>query len=490
MVCAVRRSWFPIILCAALLTAACTDSDPEPEPSGSAAPSGAAGPAGPDYSAWAAGRSTPVADPMYPGYGNPGVDVLHYGLELAWQPQTKTLTGTATLQLRAAADLTEVKLDFSKAYALDGVTLNGTAATGTVADTKLTVPGAVAKDAFATLVVKYHGTPTTVPMPSHRRDVEPLGLTVTKDNGLWTMQEPYGASTWYPVNDQPSDKALYDIAVTVPDGWSAIASGTPKGQAGNTFTYTATQPVASYLTTLAVGQYQKETAAGPRGIPLTYWYRPGPDDKALPYLRRSPRYLQWLEQRFGPYPFDSAGVLMVPSASGMETQQMITMGLPDYGSDADFKTGFDADLLHEYAHQWFGDAVTPTNWNDLWLNEGWATYAQHLYTNERDKVTAKQWEDWARGVDARLRKNLGPPGKPRADSFAESNVYMCPALMLHQIHKQIGDTAFFAMAADWAQKHRGTTQDRASFIAFVNQHTGKDFTSLINTWLDSPTTPK
>ncbi|WP_432840827.1 M1 family metallopeptidase [Dactylosporangium sp. CA-092794] len=485
------RSWLPVVLCAALLTGACTSGEPKPAASGpqpSNPPS--ASPAGPDSSQWAAGRSAPVADPVYPGYGNPAVDVLHYGLELAWAPQTKTLTGTATIQLRAAADVAEVRLDFSKAYTLDGVTLNGAAAGGTVADTKLTVNGSLAKDASAQLVVKYHGTPATVPMPSHRDDVEPLGLTVTNDGALWTMQEPYGASTWYPVNDQPSDKALYDIAVTVPDGWTAIASGTPKSHDGDTFRYTTSVPVASYLTTLAVGQYKQETASGPHGIALSYWYRPGADDKALPYLRKSPQYLSWLEQRFGPYPFDSGGVVMVPSVSGMETQQMITMGLPDYGSGANFTSGFDADLLHEYAHQWFGDAVTPADWDDLWLNEGWAEYAQYLYTNERDKVTAKQWEDWARGVDARLRKQLGPPGKPKADSFAESNVYVCPALMLHQIRKQIGDAAFFSLATDWAQKNRGTTQDRASFIAFVNQHTGKDFTALINTWLDSPTTPK
>jgi aminopeptidase N len=473
----------------ALLAAGCTSSTPDDKPS-APAPSPSASPAGPDYTTWKTGRSTPVADPLYPAFGNAAVDVLHYGLELAWQPDSKTLTGTATVQLRAAADVTEVKLDFSKAYTLDAVTLNGIIATGSVTDTKLSVPGSVAKDAYATLVVKYHGTPTTVPMPSHRTDVEPLGLTVTKDGWLWTMQEPYGANTWFPVNDQPSDKALYDIAVTVPEGWSAIANGTLKSQDGTTFRYASAVPVASYLTTLAVGKYQKETATGPHGLPLSYWYRPGADDKALPYLRKSPKYLEWLESHFGPYPFDSAGILMVPSASGMETQQMITMGLPDYGSDADFKTGFDADLLHEYAHQWFGDSVTPTNWNDLWLNEGWAQYAQYLYTNERDKVTAKQWEDWARGVDARLRQKLGPPGKPKADSFAESNVYVCPALMLHEIHQQLGDAAFFALAKDWAGQHHDSTQDRASFIAFVNQHTGKDFTSLVNTWLDSPTTPK
>jgi aminopeptidase N len=487
----VRR---PLLLAVPLLVliAGCS---PDPSPSSTkAGPSGSASaaPAGPDYTVWAAGRSTPVADPLYPAYGHAGVDVLHYGLELEWAPDTRTLTGQATVRLRAAADLTAVKLDFSQAYTIDGATLNGAAVTATIADNDLTVPGAVAKDAFATLVVKYHGTPKTVPMPSNRSDSEPLGLTVAADGGLWTMQEPYGASTWYPSNDQPSDKALYDIAVTVPAGWSAVATGAAKPQEGGTFRYAATDPVATYLTTLAVGRYTKETAEGPRGVPLTYWYRKGTDDKLLPVIKKSPQLLGWLEQRFGPYPFASGGVVMVPSGSAMETQQMVTMGTPDYGTTktAEIARYFEDDLLHEYAHHWFGNTVGPTNWKDLWLNEGWATYVQHLYANQRDKVTAKAWEEWARGVDARLRGRLGPPGNPRAENFAESNVYMCPALMLHQIHKQLGDDAFFALAREWAQQHRNTTQDRASFIAFVNKQTGKDFTSLINAWLDSPTTPK
>src|SRR3712207_216752 len=158
-------------------------------------------------------------------------------------------------------------------------------------------------------------------MPSHRSDTEPLGLTVTKQGGLWTMQEPFGAFTWYPANDQPSDKALYDIAVTVPAGWSAIAAGTPAGRSGNTFRYRSTDPMASYLQTLAVGKYRQVTAKGPRGVPLHYWYRPGTDDKLLPSLKKSPRFLSFLEKRFGPYPFPSGGIVLVDSASGMETQQ-------------------------------------------------------------------------------------------------------------------------------------------------------------------------
>jgi aminopeptidase N len=429
-----------------------------------------------------------VADPLYPKHGNPALDVLHYGLDLTWAATSKTLTGTATMQIRPVSDATEMRLDF-KPYVLDGVTVDGTPATATVTAEKLVVPVAVTKDKPVTLVVKYHGKPATTPMPSHRTDVEPLGLTITKDGGLWTMQEPFGAYTWYPANDQPSDEALYDVSITVPTGWSGIAAGTPTGQRGNTFTYKSTDPVATYLQTLAVGKYKKITATGPHGIPLTYWYRPGTDDKTVSTLKKSPSYLTFLEKRFGPYPFPSGGIVLVDSESGMETQQMITMGAKIKKWDKTTAAAFDENLLHEYAHQWFGDSVTPTTWTDLWLNEGWAMYAQYLYEQSVFKYSDKVLENFLRKTDAVLRKQVGPPGHPKAANFAESNVYVCPAAMLKELNDALGDAKFFALAKAWVQTQKNTQQSRASFIAFVNKQTGKDFTKLINTWLDAKSTP-
>jgi aminopeptidase N len=196
-----------------------------------------------NYDQWAAGKSAPVADTLYPKHGNPALDVLHYGLDLSWAPGTSTLTGTATVQIRPVTSAPEINLDF-KPYALDGVTVDGVKADAKVVSEKLIVPVAVTADQPVTLVVQYHGKPTTTPLPSHRGDAEPLGLTIAKDKSIWTMQEPYGAYTWYPANDQPSDKALYDISVNAPAGWSAIAAGTPAGQQGNTFRYTSAIPMA------------------------------------------------------------------------------------------------------------------------------------------------------------------------------------------------------------------------------------------------------
>jgi aminopeptidase N len=430
------------------------------------------------------GTSAPVADPIYPAYGNPALDVLHYDLALTWAPQPRTLTGTAKIKVRAVSAVPQIRLDFSAAYTLSDISVDGAPATGRVADGDLVVDRAMPAGATFTLSVGYTGTPTTVPMPSHRGDVEPLGLTVTADGSLWTMQEPYGASTWYPANDQPSDKALYDIAVTAPAGWSAVASGTPGPSGGGTFRYSSTAPVAAYLTTLAVGQYTKTELSGPHNLPITLWTRAS-DGAALDNLRQLPVYVQWLEERFGPYPFASTGAVLVPSHSAMETQQMMTVG----GEVVESSRVSGDVLVHELAHQWFGDAVGPATWQDVWLNEGWASYVEQLFRAKSDNAAMDRWEKTARSVDAAARAHSGPPGHPRADSFAENNVYVCPALMLRQLHKTLGDAGFFALGRAWAAANSGTARTRADFVKFVNQQTGRDFTTLISSWLDSPTTP-
>lgn len=452
----------------------------------------------------AAGRSDPVADPLYPAHGNPAIDVLHYGLGLGWAPASDTLTGTATVLLRATSDVPTIVLDLGSSLAVDGVSVDGATVGAATGGDKLTIRAPLVADRPTVVVVRYHGTPRPVPMPTHRSDRVDLGMVVTGEHGLLSMQEPYGAFTWYPVNDLPSDKALYDIAVTVPAGWTAVASGTPSGapaqgsaqgpahDSTSTYRYTSTDPTASYLTTLAVGRYTLEQVEGPHGLPVSIWYVKGQHDEFLPAARRIPDDLAWLETRLGSYPFPTAGLVFVPAESAMETQQTITFGVGRDGSArqrAKAAAGAETTVVHEFVHQWFGDAVTPSTWRDLWLNEGMASYVELLWEQDSGRGSlAEQIARWRRD-DARMRSQSGPPGAPRADSFAENNVYFCTALMLHEIHQRVGEAAFFSLATDWVRAHRGGTVDRAAFVDFVDRHTGQDLAGLINEWLDSPTTP-
>jgi len=457
----------------------------------SGAPGGLPGEPGPD-----AGLSAPVADPLYPAYGNPSLDVLRYQLTLAWSPQRRELSGTASLTIRATTAVNEISLDFSDAYTVDSAAVGGALVRSSRRGNDIVVPATLARDARTTFVLIYHGTPRPVPMPSGRGDFpDGLGLRTAPDGEAWTMQEPYGAFTWYPANDQPSDEAVYDVAVTVPKGWAAVSHGhlvgMDSGEAGDTYRWRAADPVASYLATLAVGRYTKLTDTGPRGLPITYWLRTGKDEFLEPAVRKTPALLAWLEERFGPYPFPTAGVVLVESHSAMETQQMVTYGAR-LGTEYDFPADLDLVeeiLLHEFAHQWFGDSVTPKDWRGMWLNEGFAMYAEWLWSVDQGWNTDAGWVSTARKSDAESRPVAGPPGHPHQDHFGESNVYYGPALLLREIHRAVGDAAFFALARDWVQTQRNQQVDRAGFVAFVNRHTGRDFTALINRWLDSPTTP-
>jgi aminopeptidase N len=464
-----------------VLLAGCTTGDTDPKPTHAATP---------DYSA---ARSAPVADPIYPRYGNPSLDVLHYDLALSYTPGANQLAGTATLRIRIAAAVDRLTLDFSHALAVDKATLDGRDVTPTRSGDKLTAPAGrtLPVDRQVTLAVRYHGVPKTVPIPSSRGDDPTMGLQSTRDGSAYSMQEPYGAFTWYPANDQPSDKALYDEELTVPDGWTAVSNGTLRGhdeKAGRTtFRWHSYDPMASYLVTIAIDRYREIDATGPHGLPITYWVtasRPG----ATAVLQQLPDMLTRLEGWFGPFPFRSIGVVLVGSDSAMETQTMITMGGP--GGTMTATNGYADDLAHELAHQWFGDTVTPRTWQDLWLNEGFAMYAQLLYSASAGHSSAAgTLSDWL-NQDTRLRTDYGPPSRYKPDEFAEPNVYLCPALMLNAIRTTLhDDTAFFALLRDWAQQHRDSNQDRASFTEFVNEHTGHDFTALINAWLDSDTTP-
>jgi aminopeptidase N len=430
------------------------------------------------------GRSEPVADPVYPDYGNPAIDVLRYQLDLVWDPQQRVLSGTAVLTVRPVRQLDEVVLDFGGWYAVDRVTVDGAAGRATRRGDDLIIKAAApfAAERRTELAITYRGTPHPVSFPGTRTDVSSLGMEVTADGALWTQQEPYGAFTWYPCSDQPSDEALYDIAITAPEGWRGVANGTPT-EDGNTLRWRSPEPIATYLVTLAVDRFTRVDDTGPRGLPVTYWVRPQDADRMLPVLRQTPALLAWLEQRLGRYPFSSAGVVIVQSRSGMETQTMITLG-PLSGPSAV------PVLLHELAHHWFGDAVTPRTWRDLWLNEGFAMYLQALYTAGQPggdlESTLRSW----RSMDATLRRDAGPPGRYRPDRFGARNVYLCVGLMLHDLRGALGDPIFFAMLHDWAQHHLHTSQDRASFTAWLEQYTGRgDLTPIIDRWLDSPTTP-
>jgi aminopeptidase N len=435
--------------------------------------------------------STPVEDPYYPSHGDPGVDALHYGLDLRWSRATRVLHGTARITLRVTSDTDRVTLDLGKPLTVAAVSLDGAGVSWTRSGNHLLVdtPPLVAGTRHH-LTVVYHGTPHPVTAPTSRSDLPYVGWHTTGTGAVWTMQEPFGAFTWYPVNDQPSDKAFYDARIDVPGDWVGIFNGRlvhRRTTAGRTVTlWHLGSPAASYLTTIAIGDYRGYRDTGPHGLPIRYWVHRG-DTSTLSELRRTPGMIRWLERRLGPYPFSRIGTVVVPSLSGMETQTLVTMGgklLRDYPPRE-----FRSDLLHEYAHQWYGDTVTPDNWPDLWLNESFAMYTQFRWEVSQGWRTMADVRDELDSLDAQLRAEDGPPGAYFPQDFADTCVYYCGARMLDRLRSKLGAATFDSAWRAWPQRHRWASVDRGDYISWLDYRTGRSLDSFFTTWLTSPTSP-
>ena len=438
---------------------------------------------------WATGRSHPVEDSYYPTKGDPGVDTLHYHLDLTWRPRHQRLHGVARIVLRATHQASGFQLDLGSSLHVAGVQVDGREVHSSHVGKTLHVQRPVRADQRYRVRIDYAGTPEPVKAPTTRTDMHGLGWHTTKDGQAWSMQEPFGAFTWYPCNDQPSDKALYDVRLDVPGRWVGITNGRMTSRRhvnGRTVTrFHSSDPMASYLTTVAIGPYRRVHQTGPHGLPINYWVPRGDRSLVAP-LRRTPGELRWLERRLGPYPFDQVGIVVVPSASAMETQTMITLGR------ANFRYGVRnvrSTVVHELSHAWYGDTVTPKDWRDVWMNEGMAMYVETRFRASQGWTTWRHWEREWRRDDQFWRDIYGPPGRYHRGEFASINVYYCPALMYDRLRLRIGDQRFGRLMRAWPQQHLDTNQTRATFEAWWEHRTGRDLGRFFRRWLMSRHSP-
>jgi len=434
-----------------------------------------------------AGESDPVEDPYYPDTSNPEIDVLHYFLDLHWDG--KVLSGTTTATFRATAATDSVRLDLASALTADSVQLDDRAVEFEQADDGLVMhTTGLERGVRHTLTIAYAGVPESTSAPSRRLDsTEGLGWNTDDKGNVYTFQEPFGAFTWYPVNDHPSDEALYDARIGAVDGDVGVFNGKLTGQTDEgdeTVTrWHVDEPVASYLTTIAIGPYTQHTSTTASGMEISYWLMPQ-DEDLLPGLEsEGSTAFEWLEKHAGAYPFSTLGVVVVGGSSAMETQTLITLSRGAAERP-------DAVLQHEFSHQWYGDAVTPIDWRGMWLNEGFAMYFQQWYEKDLGRpVYAGGVEQW-RSYDNQSRQLSGPPGDYDPQSFADTNVYLGPAMMLDEIRKRVGDATFQRLLSTWVSDHDNGHVDREIFTRYVNEETGRDFTPLIDRWLDSAQTPR
>jgi aminopeptidase N len=304
--------------------------------------------------------------------------------------------------------------------------------------------------------------------------------------------EPIGASTWLPVNDHPSDKARYQLSVTVPDPVEVIALGrlrdtTPGPRpATTTWNYDARDPVASYLVSVATGSFQLTEGAAPAsGVPLRNAFPEGTAERYGPVFAGTGAMLDAFSELFGPYPFEVYGVVVVDEVLGyaLENQTLSLFDAATAGGDQTI-------VAHELAHQWFGNAVSVEQWDDIWLNEGFATYAEALWldasdpTYDIDSDMAVRWRSGSAGAGA-----FGPIGDPGRRGMFSPAVYWRGGLLLHALRRTVGDEAFFSLLQAWVQTYRDASASTADFIALASSVSGRPLDDFFERWLNDPTMP-
>ena len=431
-----------------------------------------------------------AGDRYFPLYGNGGYDVRHYALQVRYDPATDVLRGKAQLSVRATKNLRRFNLDLV-GLTVRSVRVDGRKATWVRrADHELVITPAraIRKHRNFKVEVRYDGKPRTFSDPL----LGTYGFLTTPDGAI-AVGEPEVAAYWYPVNDHPEDKATYRITLTVPRGVEAISNGLPKPtvtrKGWSTTTWRVQHPMASYLAFLAIGQFDVHRWRGPNRLPII----DAVDSRIRGKLRknieaslaRQGEIVAAESKWFGRYPFEAAGAVVdtvnVGFALENQTRPFYTSGF--WG---DNKESFQNDgvVVHELAHQWYGDSVALKRWRDIWLNEGFASYAEWLWADHEGQATpAAIFSSIYQEIPANDKFWAIRPGDPGSDNLFSPPVYIRGAMTLQALRAAVGDDDFFHILRSWARSRRDGNGTTKQFIALAERISGQQLDRLFNDWL-------
>lgn len=436
-----------------------------------------------------------IGDPFLATLGNGGYDAQHYTLDLDVDLADHFLGGTVTMDAIATQDLSAFDLDFI-GFEIDSVKVNDKEAQFDRDKRELHItPDAPLADGDSfSVAVTYFGVPGG---DSEATQTFSRGWN-WYDGGAYVASEPVGAAAWYPVNDHPLDKATYTFRITVPDPYVVAANGvlTETEDLGGytTYVWESRYPMASYLAAVNIADFTEVSEDGPDGLPIRNYFPTHLVDAATPVFDRTADMIAFYNDIFGPYPFETYGVVMAdtPLYFALETQtltlfgsQVVTDNTNNVGSAVN-RT--EITVAHELAHQWFGDSVSLEKWGDIWLNEGFATYASALWV-EHDRG-----ERSFNGVMQFFYDQIAAadytPGAPDPNDLFGVGVYDQGAWTLHTLRQTVGDEAFFKIMRTYADRFKYGNASTADFIAVAEEISGQQLDDLFDAWLFAGGVPK
>jgi aminopeptidase N len=444
-----------------------------------------------------------VGDPYFPLEGNGGYDTQHYDLTFSYDPATDRLDGVAVITAKATQDLSRFDLDLQQ-LEVSSVTVDRHAASFTRDGQELQITPHNSLHAGRTFVttVRYGGVPQTV-VGSPIVFGSPYGFLHT-DDGAFMGDEPNVASTWFPVSDHPQDKSSYTFRVTVPKGLGVVANGELMYQQDTSdsslFVWNEPDPMASYLVTADIGRWFVKQGRTSGGIPEYVAVDPVLPDvttvrngvsktqSALDFFYDyTAEAADLWTQTFGPYPFVNVGAIAdnatyngTPLGFSLETQTK-----PVYSAVRSPNT-----IAHELAHMWFGDSVSVHTWDNIWLNEGFATFAEYLWGEHFGTRSAHDafLADYSRAATSSFWQIV--VADPQRDTMFSSAVYRRGGMTLQALREKIdNDATFFKILTTWTSTHKYGHGTTAEFTALAEQISGLDLDNFFRVWLYTPGKP-
>ncbi len=417
----------------------------------------------------------------------PGVDVQHYIFRVTLNDASAEIAGETTVALKFVKDgVTEAALDLASAADGKGMTVDGVSSdTGEVhfrhqADhLRLTFPAAKANE-VRQFTVKYHG----VPAGGLKTLANKFG-----DRVFFSVNWPDLAHQWLPTIDHPSDKATSEFLITAPSKYQVVANGLLReeidlGDGRRLTHWKQSVPIATWLNNIGVAQFSSRNFAHAAGVPLQSWlFHQDRDPGIITFEEPLRRAIQFYNDRIGPYPYEKlAAVEAAGMGGGMEHASEIFFGERSVN-------GRPASSLvaHETAHQWFGDSVTESDWDDVWLSEGFATYfalltTEHYEGREPFVAGLKRGRTSVFTAEGRMPGVAVVQDKPWK-GIPNQIVYQKGGWVLHLLRGQVGTEKFWAGIREYYRRYRDANASTADFRKVMEEVSGQDLGWFFQQWL-------
>lgn len=405
-------------------------------------------------------------------------DILFYDMVLELFPENKLLSGSVVITLTAKSDIDTIVFNLYNNMNISSITSEEIKIEYRREDKRIYLGKGLNSGDTLSIKIDYSGTPKKLGFAA---------FSFGKLNGesvTYTLNEPVYASAWYPCNDLPDDKALMRMKIINDSGFVSVSNGVLENidtvSNRHSYTWLTKNPISTYLICLYSAKYvmfdDVYTSISGVDIPINYYVFKGQVEKAKKDFEDHPKMFRFMEEKFGEYPFSNEkyGVAVFLWQSGAMEHQTIT------GVGSNFISGskFFNDLyLHELAHHWFGNSVSPKSWENIWLNEGFASYCEALY------------DEWAHGeaaLSSTMRKKFGTFENERLGSpknLFGSIVYDKGAWVLHMLRYEIGDENFFAGLNIYLEKFKYSNATIEDFVSVIETQTGRDLKFFFDQWI-------